>query len=52
MYTFLLVSLLQWAAKYGPIFRAFFVRQPVVIIQDIDLAHQVMVKQFNKVCRL
>ena len=47
--TFLLVPLLQWAAKHGPIFRAFFVRQPVVVIQDINLAHQVMIKHFNKV---
>eukprot|EP00891_Asterochloris_glomerata_P000149 jgi/Astpho2/149/Aster-04614 len=37
-----------WASKYGPIFRCFFVRQPVVVIQDVNLAHQVMVKHFNK----
>ncbi len=48
--TFLLVALLQWASKHGPIFRCFFLRQPVVVIQDIDLAHQVMVKHFKVGC--
>ena len=41
---------LQWASKHGPIFRCFFLRQPVVVIQDIDLAHQVMVKHFKVGC--
>ena len=39
--------LLQWAQEFGPIYKIFFVRRPVLVVTDVQLARQLMVKQFK-----
>lgn len=39
-------ALPQYAKKFGPVYKAFFGRYPVVVVTDPDLVKQICVKQF------
>ncbi|KAK9829454.1 hypothetical protein WJX72_005965 [[Myrmecia] bisecta] len=39
--------LLQWTRQYGPIFKFYFGREPVVVVSDPELVFQVCIKQFK-----
>ena len=41
------LPLLQWAREFGPIYKVFLVRRPVLVVTDVQLARQLMVKQFK-----
>eukprot|EP00891_Asterochloris_glomerata_P000140 jgi/Astpho2/140/Aster-04605 len=41
------VAYTKWAQEFGPIYKVFIVRRPVLVVTDVQLARQLMVKQFK-----